>query len=192
MSRKDDIQSAIASYISALRAERGLSATKMAALVGVDKHTWFRWESGASTPSIADLVLVAESLGASLLEPVLDTIYPEEDQSVFDDRTLRLRKDAAAFFMDKATDHQVHVWDYIFNSLHGSDVDAQIEEFCCIDHLPMVYRYFLAQQAYVYYMMARRNGDLINTNEVMPNMDVFVNGLKRGQKAAFDKLKSGL
>lgn len=182
MRTKQDINDGISRLLIDLRTKYGVSKSKMADIVGVDRHTWTRWEDGANVPTIADLVMVYDKLGESILRPILDLLYPTEDIG-----TEHLRKDAAEYFLESATDHSVRIFNYTMNN--NSDIDTQVEAFCAFDHLPSPYKFFLLQHLYVYYQTARQHQELIGTNEVMPDMDIFSSGLKRTQKSAFDKLK---
>ena len=172
-----------------LRTRKKISKSKIAEILGVDKHTVARWETGVSCPNLTDLILLYEYYGESPAKHLLELLYPYKS-TTFGDPIEAYRIRAALYYLNRATDHQVRVWDYMMHGFHGSEADAQIEEFCALDHMPMHYRYFIAQQVYVFYMMAQQRGELINIGTTMPDMDIFVRGLKGGQKAAFDRLKS--
>lgn len=192
MRSKEDIQERVMAILTELREKKGFSKTRMAEYLGVDKHTWIRWESGANMPSIVDMIMIYDKLGESIIGPILDMLYPTETASVMPDAVpvAQVRKEVAKYFLEGSSDHMVRVWNFLHHGLHGSEIQYQVEEFCAIDHLPMQYRYFIAQQVYVYYMMARQRKELISTDEVMPDMDVWSSGMKRSQKAAFDRLQS--
>lgn len=187
MRTKEEIRKSIAAVLSELREKKGLSQVKMADLAGVDRHTWRRWESGANSPTVEDLVTVFDRMGESLAWPLLEILYPDND---FDpDHIQYFRREAAEHYLEKASDHHLKVWHYMKNEIPEQEFNAQVEEFCALDHLPMHYRYFIAEHIYVYYMMARNQSELIRTNEVMPDVGLFSRGLIRTQKAAFDRLK---
>lgn len=182
MRTKQEINGRISHLLIELRAKYGVSKSKMADIAGVDRHTWARWEDGVNVPTIADLVMVYDALGESILRPILDLLYPSEEIG-----TESIRKDAAQCFLESATDHSVRIFSYTMDN--NSDIDTQVEAFCAFGHLPSPYKFFLLQHLYVYYQTARQHQELIGTNEVMPDMDIFSSGLKRTQKSAFDKLK---
>lgn len=187
MRTKESIKSEISKLLYDLREKTGLSKARMAETLGVDKHTWSRWETGVSSPTVVEMIMIYEHFGESLLPPLLELLYPtdgtKKQHSVED-----IRKRAAIHYLETASEHHVRVWDYLMTGLSKPEVDAQIEELCALDHLPLQFRYFLAEHIYVYYQTAKQNGLLQNTGATMPDMDVFVSGLKRTQKAAFDKL----
>lgn len=193
MRTKEEIQLAISKLLTEIREKNGYSKTKMAEKLGIDKHTWCRWESGASVPPIADLVMIFDAMGESMLVPILDLLYPDSSAHIADaDMQIeRVKKDIVTSVMNGMSDHHARIIHYMINGNHGSDLKAQIEEMCMIEHLPIHYRFFIANQVYVYYMMARKQRELIDTESVMPDMDAFTYGLKRGQRAAYDKLQGG-
>ena len=186
MRSKEDVNYIISGLLMQLRQKKGLSKAKMADALGIDKHTWIRWESGASAPSIADLVMVYETMEEPILRPMIDILYPHEDD--YHESTTAARKSIAEYILDKAPDRTIRMYRYM---MERPEADQQLEEFCALNHLPLHYRFFVAQQIYVYYQMARQHGELIYTDTHMPDLDIFASGMKRVQKAAFDKLKSG-
>ena len=79
---------------------------------------------------------------------------------------------------------------YLFAGSHGSEITAQLEEFCALDHLQLEQRYMIAEQIYMFFLMAQHRGELIETDDVMPNMQTWASALKEGQKAAYGRLRS--
>lgn len=190
MRSKEEIKSGIAKRLADLRAQKGYSKTKMAEFLGVDKHTWSRWETGENVPSVIDFFLIYDKLGDNPISTILDMLYPDNEYFSHGNIPIEAaRKNIAKYFLEDASDHQVRAVSFILNGPHGSDADAQMEEFCAINHLPLHYRYFIAEHIYVYYMLARQNRELILTDHIMPDMDIFTDGLKAIQKSAFDDLK---
>lgn len=185
MRTKEDIRAAIASILIDLRVKNDLSKTKMAEFLGIDKHTWIRWERCENTPALEDLIMICDKLGEDILPHIMDILYPDDPR----DQISAYRKRAAMHYLEHATAHNIRVWNFINTFLSEDEQEAQIEEFCAINHLPLEYRWFLAEQVYLYYTKALKSNELQHTSEAMPDMDIFVQGLKRTQKAAFDKLK---
>lgn len=188
MRTKEDIRNTIATLLSDIRAKYGYSKSKIADYLGIDRHTWIRWEAGASSPTLEDLIMIFDKLEEPLLPSLLDIMYPSNESSITSPIN-DIRKQAAIAFLEEESEHHVRIWQYMMNVLTRTELNAQVEELCAIDHLPLHFRYFLAEQAYFYYMTALKDKQLINTDQVMPDMDTFTAGLIRTQKAAFDKLK---
>lgn len=181
MRSKEEIQEDVARLLYAIRTKNGLSKTKISEILEIDKHTWIRWEAGASSPTLADLVTICERLGIGSVRPFLDILMPSEDEGIKE-----LRKDIAEYYVESATTREARIWEFSMNE--SADKNTQLESYCAIGHLPQQYRFFLLQQLYVYYQMAKQHRELTHTDEVMPDMDVFAAGLKKTQKAAFDKI----
>jgi transcriptional regulator with XRE-family HTH domain len=68
------IATTVADNIRAGRHERGLTQREMAALLDTDAMSVSRWERGATTPSVPNLVRIAEALGVSV-----DSLYLDRD-----------------------------------------------------------------------------------------------------------------
>lgn len=190
MRTKEDITATVSKLLTDVRTKKGFSKTKMAEYLGIDKHTWIRWESGANSPSLEDVIMIFDQLDEPILPALLDILYPSGNFTHNNNTTINdVRKSAALYFLETSTEHQVRVWDYMIRSLSRTEMHAQIEEFCALDHLPLHMRYFVAEQIYIYYMTALNHGQIINENNTMPDMDTFTAGLIRNQKQAFDTLK---
>lgn len=187
---RDTIMQSISTLLTDLRTKRGLTRTKISEILGVDRHTWIRWETGANSPTLADLIYIYDTMEEPLLPAILDILYPSGNITHNNDATINeVRKAAAIYFLDTSTEHQVRVWDYMFKSLSRTEMHAQIECFCALDHLPLHLRFFATEQIYVYYMMALKHHELINTTQTMPDLDTLTAGLIRNQKQAYDDLK---
>ena len=185
--KKEDIRSGVAEILRSLREKQGYSKNRMAERLGINKRTWYAWESGESSPNIVDFINIFTELGEPMMRPILQLLYG--NQPAADDiETLRQR--TADFFHRSAPDHMVQVWSFLNSGEHGSNVAPQVEEFCALDHLPLEHRYYVGEMIYMLYKTAAHRGELVATDEVMPNMEVWEAGLKSGQKAAFNKLKS--
>lgn len=191
MRTKDDLKRSIGDMLHSLRIKHGYSKNHMAEIVGVDKHTWHSWESGATCPSIVDFIAVFNACDEPLTRPLLDMLHPDTYAGITDQSDIQqVRKAVSDFFLNNASDHMVRVCMYLFGGSHGSEIAGQIEQFCALDHLPIEYRFMIGEQIYMYYLMAEHRGELIETDAVMPNVDTWSAALKNCQKAAYGKLRS--
>ena len=59
-----------------------------------------------------------------------------------------------------------------------------------IDHLPMKYRYMIAESINKYYEMASAHNELVSTDETLPDVELFRIGLNLGKKATMEKKES--
>lgn len=186
-----DINQGIAEFFRNLRRERGLSKLKMANLLYMDDKTWDRYEQGKTSPSIGEFIWICEKLNVDALRPVLDILYPDTYKHITPQTDIdQLREAAAHYFMHVASDRTVREWDYITFGQHGSDMTAQMQEFCVIAHLPLEYRVLIARLVKSCWDIAEAKGELINPNNVMPDLDLFSSGIEKGHQAASEGLKS--
>lgn len=182
---KEELRTGLAEQLKKLRESRGLSMAKMALIMGVDPHTYARYESGLSAPSVDEFVFAFHSLGEGALRWALDYLYPDKFSDLSGDDEKKMRDQATLFFSCVAGRRIVSEWCYIMFGHHGSNAEPQMEEFCMIDHLPLQYRYAIAQMVDTFWRMAESRGELIATEEQMPDVELFRLGLEAGRRAAF-------
>lgn len=187
----DELQKGCSDMLKALRIKHNLSKTKMAAIAGVDAHTWDRYESGKSAPSIPEFICIFDTLGDDVLANVLDFLYPETYVDITKETDADTVKSAMIHYcMHVATDHMIREMLFLIDGEHGSNIHPQLELFTMIDHLPMHYRYAVAEMVSALYNLADSRGELILEDHVMPDMEVFEHGLEMGKHAAFEHRNS--
>ena len=76
MRSKEEIQAAVAEALRDLRRSTGLSKAKMADSLYIDRATWRRYESGETSPSIADFIFFYALHKKNALQSVLEFVYP--------------------------------------------------------------------------------------------------------------------
>ena len=59
-----------------------------------------------------------------------------------------------------------------------------------IDHLPMKYRYMIAESISKYYEMASAHNVLVATDEAIPDVELFRISLNLGKEATMEKKES--
>lgn len=179
-----EIQKGCAQMLHNLRMKKGLSKSKMAFLVGISDHTWARYESGDSAPTVPEFIYIYSRANADPLRTVLDFIYPDiykelSAESNMDD----LRKACCHFLEHVASDRMVREWNYLAFGEHGSSNKSQLEMFTMIDHLPMKYRYMIANDVLKYWEIASSHNELIGLDHIMPDVNLFKKGLQKGKEA---------
>lgn len=184
MRTREKINSEITRMLVELRRKNGLTKSKIADILEIDRHTWFRWESGESTPGITDFIMIFDKLNEPVLQPLLDILYPSDDDALCGSMT-QIRKAAAIYYLTQANEHEMRIWDYVIST----DFSTQVEALCALHHLPPQQRFLINEQIYIYYMLGRRHAELVNTDSVMPDMDIFSKGLKQSQKSAYELLR---
>lgn len=187
---REELRLGLAAQLKKLRESRGLSMAKMALIMGVDPHTYARYESGHSAPSVDEYIYVFSELGEGALRWTLDFLYPDQYGAISEQDEKRLREQACHYFSCIAGRRIVSEWCYILFGHHGSNAAPQLEEFCMIDHLPLQYRYAIAQMVDTFWRMASSRGELVAIDEQMPDVDLFRLGLEAGRQAAFARRHS--
>lgn len=187
MKTREDIRSNIAKLLRDLRESTGLSKSQISTILNVDPHTYTKYENGESPISAEDLIWLFAELEKDVLRHVLDMIYPNvyeglSAQSDIDD----LREGINHFMGHVASERFVRSWDYITFGNHGSDVEPQLQEFLMICHLPLAYRYVLAENVWMFWQLAVSKDKLTNTDCTMPNIEMFLNTLETVQKAVVE------
>ncbi len=186
MRTKEDLRSALATMIHDFRDKQGLSKAAIAKRLNVDDHTWNSWETGRTSPSVIDFVTIFESCGESMMRQTLQFIYPDQYKTGNTETRARVTR----FIEEVATDHAIDIMAYLLFGVHGSNVSPQLELMCAYNHLPMEQRFMFAELVYTAFLADQHRGDLLAPDNVMPDMPVWEDGLKKAQKATYRKLQS--
>ncbi len=184
MRTREELRNGCANLLHKLRIETGFSKSRMAETVGVDLRTWEKYESGQAAPRVDEFIAWFDLFHADALRYVLDYLYPD----IYDGLTQtspmdNLRQAAMHYISNVASDHAIKKFDFLVFGEHGSNIEAQSEEFTMLDHLPLTMRLAVASLIDTLYATAEANGLWVNTNHVMPRVDVFHDGLQKGREA---------
>lgn len=191
MRTKDGIKQGIASMLQRLREKHGFSKNRMSEVIGVNKHTWYAWESGTTCPSVADFIAAYDACDEPVMRPLMEMLSPDDYEGVTDQSDITRQREALAHFVTHdASDHMIRVLNFLMSGDHGSEIAAQVEQLCALDHLALEYRYMIAEQIYLLFVMSEHRCELIATDSVMPNKDLWASALKEGQRAAYGRLRS--
>lgn len=191
MRTRDELRDGCANLLRKLRLETGYSKSKMAETVGIDLRTWEKYESGQASPRVDEFIAWFDLFHADALRYVLDYLYPDiYDGLINDSRTDDLRKAAMHYISNVASDHAIKKFDFLVFGEHGSNIEAQTEEFTMLDHLPLTMRLAVASLIDILYQTAEANNLLVCTDCVMPVIDVFHDGLKKGREAVMNGKQS--
>lgn len=181
-----DINSNIADMLRALRHKHGLSIKRMAELAHMDDHTWARFESGKTSPSIADLVTIFRAVGENPFPHILHAIYPE----TYSYTETNDRAAVVDFFTRVASDRDVEQLKYLIQTPHGSNPSAQLSMFAMIDHLPMRSRVVIAELVDALWQLADVRGELIGQDVSEPDVETFRRGLRSSIEAVASRKES--
>ncbi|MDY5327189.1 MAG: helix-turn-helix transcriptional regulator [Gemmiger sp.] len=187
MYSKEQLRRKCAEMLKELRLESGLSKAAIAEKLWMDDHTWARYESGQSAPDVPDFVWIYDQMGRDILGDLLRFLYPQcyEGLSPGSDITA-LREAISHFFLSVASDRTVREWAFLMFGGHGSNPGPQMQEFTMIDHLPMKDRVTIAQLVNTLWEMAQARGELVCCEHIMPDVEMFREGVLKGTDAAKD------
>lgn len=174
-----DFQLKFAELIKQIRVSNDLSKSEMAAIMGVSDATFYKYESGASSPTVIQFIDLCQDLNLDIFRVIYDLMYPE----IEDGGTEELRRSAAYFVQNQCPDKLLRELHYIINGNHGSNFYPQAQEFTMINHLPMEYRLIIARDIFMLYDLARDKGELLHTDKVMPDEKAFMEGIRKGREA---------
>ena len=163
----------------------------MATLAEVSDHTWDRYESGESSPTLPEFINIYNELGEDALRDILSLMYPDKYNCLVSESNINdLRKSLIHYFSHVASERAIREWAFLTFGEHGSSSLAQLEMFTMIDHLPMKYRYMIAESISKYYEMASAHNELVATDEAIPDVELFRIGLNLGKEATMEKKES--
>ena len=187
MRTKEELRSGCAILLQNLQNRVGLKDGRMAGEAGIDPRTWERYITGQAAPRVDEFISWFDYFEVDALPMVLEYLYPEVYSDLSDQsETKALRKAAIHYVENIASPHAVRKFDYLVFGGHGSNIEAQSEEWLMLDHLPLTMRLAVAALIDTLYETAVANGLLVNTDCVMPKMGVFHDGLRKGREAVMD------
>ena len=185
MRSKEEIQAAVAEALRDLRRSTGLSKAKMADSLYIDRATWRRYESGETSPSIADFIYFYALHKRNALQSVLEFVYPSTYKKGRGDGFIDdIRNAAVHYFGLVASNQTIRAWQYLVTGDHGSNIEAQMQLFIMLDQLPLRFRYVIAAEVYEMWTLCRDSGILLNADAIKPDEEVFRRGFERGRDAA--------
>lgn len=176
----DVFDSSIASMLRRLRKQHSLSIHRISEIVGIDDHTWARYESGKSAPDVAELLHIFYVLNEEPMPWLLPAIYPAS----YSKHCMSSREYLCKYISGIASDDVVRQLQFLVCVSHGSSPSAQLAMTCIIDHLPMQYRVLIAQMVDNMYELAASRGELLHTEHGMPDLSLFRAALEEARKAA--------
>lgn len=187
MRTKDEISKDFAKILKDLRETKGYSKFKMATELGIDQHTWARYESGESCPSAVDFVWFFALMEKDLLRPCLDVIYPDVYEGINSHSSTDEYRKAFVHFMEKvASDRYIRAVNYITFGEHGGNAEPQLQQYLMLAHMPLQYRYLVGSFIWELWQIGITKDKLINTDCIMPDTKVFLDGLERCRKAVIN------
>lgn len=169
----------IASVVSYVRKNAGLSRAKLASLLDVSERTIKNWETGVSKPDAELFLQMFYTCNQHLINVMRSMDSPElfNDDSVTGEE---IRQRLIAMIRTETTDEMNRKLLYNLSADHGSDAQAQLNLCTAYNHLPMDDKYIVCSMIMERYRMREKQGNLIRTEyNVQPDMDYLREELNR-------------
>lgn len=182
----DEIERYISEIIKEAKVKSGMSISRIAEGVGRDDKTVSNWVKGKVTPNVSNLIRLFQVMEQPLLSKILPIVYPHLDRTRGKNTVDQKRKTLADYISQVAFDSEVEKLYFLTFGPHGSSWYPQLEEWVALDHLPMKEKVNIAKTIENAFDMAAARDELVATEEVMPEMDVFKHAIEQGILAAMD------
>lgn len=171
MRPKKEYNDLCAEILQDLRRTAGLSKAKMALEMQVDERTYSRYEDGSSAPTLPAFLNLLDQIDAPVMNTIVRHLYPETFESSAG--AAQLRKVLSDYILTGASDRSIQEMAYLIYGPHGSPLEAQLQLFTAIDHLPMDSRLLIAKMALNMWEIENARGGLINPENVQPDMELL-------------------
>lgn len=182
-----ELQQGIAQLLTNLRKRKGLSKFKIATIVEVSDKTWARYESGDSSPTVPEFIQIYSALNEDAFRDVLNLLYPNTYHAINPNNSVEELRDALSHFSNHvASDRIIHELAFMIFGEHGSSFIPQLEMITMLNHLPMKYKYFIADDIMKYWEIAESHDELICKENIMPHIETFQQGLELGKDATIN------
>lgn len=191
MRAESELRDGCANILYRLRQEMGYSKNKMAETLGISYRTYERYEQGKAAPRVDEFIRYFDVCHADALRYVLEFLYPEVYEHLTPDSDIDDIRHAAVHYTSHiASDRAVRKLCYLVFGEHGSNIEAQSEGFLMLDHLPLPMRLAIASLVDVLYEVALVNNLLVQTDCIMPTVEVFQDGILKGHAAVMARRNS--
>lgn len=167
-----------------LRAQAGLSKAKMAQRMQVDERTYSRYEDGESMPTLPAFLNLLDQIDAPVVNTVMRHLYPESFEAGA--ATTQVRRALVEYIQNTASDRAVREMAYLIHGPHGSPLEAQLQLFTAIDHLPMDSRLLIAKMALNMWEIENARDGLINPEDAQPDMELLRAAIIKAHMAVID------
>lgn len=184
MNRADRVKE-FAKIFTKSRATAGVSQDYIAAELGVTRKTIQNWESGSSSPNAFQLTEWFRALNLNPTPYLFEFFNSEirQDDSLSKEEKLEQSFEQS---MSSLSVEQKRKLLYIITGTYQGDPNAIIELCIAHAHLPMQFRFSLANQVYETYKLCEQAGLLRDDDYIMPNVSILENAIDAGRIAAIE------
>lgn len=176
----------LAKLLSEARYKSGISQEQMAMALRVSKNTVYNFEKGTSTPDLFQFMAWYETLGLNPTSYILQYMNPSDIEGVTADSSDEQILESLDTLLNELTPHLRRCVLYLLFGSHQGDPYAMLQLFVAHAHLPMNYRFSIANTILETYKMCERCGDLKDTSHVMPDIEALEKAVKQGREAAIN------
>ena len=169
------------------RADADKSQEFMALGLGVSKKTVQNWEKGISAPDLFQGSEWFRILGLNPLPYYLAYLYPDLFGDISPDKSDEELALALHHLIDQATPIEKRQLLFLMAGKHGSSWYALLQMFTAHCHTSMQCRVGTARIVLDNYEMQQETGELVCTDNVLPDLDVLRNAIESGKSAAQQK-----
>lgn len=173
----------LATLLIQTRATGGRSQEDMALELGVSRNTISNWEKGTSRPDMLQFKNWFEILGMNPIPYVLQFFYPDKYEGAKHKAPDDLIEEAVdGLLKSLSIDAQRDIL-YLLYGIKG-DPFAMLQLFVTHSHLPMHYRYSIANHILATYQLCSENNTLVDLDKIMPDIDHLEKAIEAGKRAA--------
>lgn len=181
MRTKTETRQIVAEILREIRTEAGWSKARMADRLNVGERTYARYEAGDSSPTLPEFLDMLDAVDAPALSVIMRHIYPESYEPKTG--TAAARQALASFIMNDMSDRGVRQLLYILQGPHGSSVEAQLQLFTALDHMPMDIRLAVAKLALNAWEITSARDNVINPEYTGPDIELLRHAIIKAHEA---------
>lgn len=179
-----------ASLLADSRYKAGVSQAQLAKELGITKKTVQNWESGLSTPSLLQTLQWFRVLGINPFPYLQAFLYPGVLQNTSDKAEEDKLREELRQRIENLSIREVKDLLYILSGSHGSSPYAYLQMMLANLQTPLGDRQTVANIVQNNYRNAEAMGNLVNPDEVQPDMKALDIAIKQGIEA-FRKQSNG-
>lgn len=178
----------MAEMLATSRESCGKSQKYMAKAMGKAIGTIQNWEYGYSAPNMIETMEWFEILGINPLRYMLDFLHPETYKELTaDSSTDEIRQAVIQWFADVSSDSDIRKIAYCIFGNTGSSFTGQLDEWCALNHLPLMDRINVADVVTNLYKLRKMRDELRGYDHIMPDIDNLENCIYQAKMATMER-----
>lgn len=177
----------VAQFIKSLRHDAGMTREQLISKADFSVTSLRRWESGESTPSIAQLMEIIDITGQNLDHALLKFRHPDLYESAADASDEEINKLFDEYVSTMSIRDKRHIL-FAVSSRHGGDRHALMELVSAYLQSPMAARYAIALLIESQYNLSVANNAIQCPNNIQPDMKLLHDAIEGSKDAAMHGL----